>query len=102
MPISRRDLVDDLLGAHPELTRKAATAFVTDLFATLAAGLRRGESVRLAGFGSFSVRDRAARVARSPRTGQPVQVPAAKTVRFKVAKALKTTLNTPAKKKKSG
>lgn len=102
MPISRRDLVDDLLGAHPELTRKAATAFVSDLFATLAAGLRRGDSVRLAGFGSFSVRERKARTARSPRDGKPVQVPASKAVRFKAAKALKTSLNAPAKKKKSG
>ncbi len=97
MPISRRDLVDDLIAAHPELTRKAADRFVADLISTIAAGLKRGESVRFAGFGSFHVRATAARVARVPGTDRTVQVPAGRTVRFRSAKALKASLAKPVK-----
>lgn len=99
MPVSKRDLVDDLRGAHPELTRKQATAFVNDLFATVTAALKRGDSVRLLGFGSFDVRDRPARTASNPVTRQPVKVPARKAVRFRASSALKTAVN---KKSKGG
>lgn len=98
MPISKRDLVDDLLAAHSELNRKQATAFVTDLLATVAAGLKRGESVRFAGFGSFNVRERAARTVKPPKGGE-VQVPAHKTVTFKPARALRSAVNAAKKKK---
>ncbi len=74
MPVSKRDLVDDLRGAHPELTRKQATAFVNDLLATVAAALKRGDSVRLLGFGSFDVRQRAARTGVNPTTKQPLAI----------------------------
>ncbi|MFO0629115.1 MAG: HU family DNA-binding protein [Polyangiales bacterium] len=102
MTISRRDLVDDLLGAHPELTRRAATAFVNDLIATIVAGLKKGDSIRLGGFGTFSVKQRAARTARNLKTGESIAVPPSNTVRFKSAKDLKAALNTPKKRKGSG
>jgi|SRR5581483_4079505 len=92
---SKQDLIDDLRGAHPELTRARATAFVNDLLATMAAALQRGDAVRLAGFGTFQVRARAARTARNPRTGTPVAVPATKVVRFHAASVLRKGVNTP-------
>lgn len=98
MPISKRDLVDDLIAAHPELTRKAGNAFVDDLLSTIAAGLRRGESVRFVGFGSFSVKATKARTARVPGTDRTVQVPAGKTVRFRPGRKLKASLAKPGKK----
>lgn len=100
MPISKRDLVDDLLGAHSNLTRKAATKFVDDLLATIAAGLKRGEVVRFAGFGSFVVKARPARTARVPGTTKTVDVPASSTVRFRPAKKLRDNVTAGAKKKK--
>ena len=102
MPISKRDLVDDLLGAHPELTRKAATAFVTDLLSTITAGLKRGESVRFAGFGSFVVRDRPARTARVPGSDRTVAVSASRTVKFRPAAKLKAEVTKAAKKPRKG
>ena len=93
MPVSKRDLVDDLRGAHPELTRKQATAFVNDLLATVAAALKRGESVRLLGFGSFDVRPRAARTGVNPATKQQLAIPGRKAVRFRASAALKTAVN---------
>jgi len=51
--------------------------------------LKKGEEVSVAGFGIFAVKDRAARVARNPKTGEPVNVPAKRVPKFKPAKALK-------------
>lgn len=96
MPISKRDLVDDLMAAHTELSRKQATAFVTDLLSTISAGLKRGESVRFAGFGSFNVRPRAARTVKLP-TGTTATIPARKTVTFSPSRALRNAVNTPKK-----
>ncbi|MBI5513859.1 MAG: integration host factor subunit beta [Deltaproteobacteria bacterium] len=100
MAVTKRDLVDDLVGAHPDTTRKAATEMVNNLLASMAAALQRGESIRLSGFGTFAVRDRKARVARNPKTKAPVNVAATKVVRFKAARALKASVAKPARKKR--
>jgi DNA-binding protein HU-beta len=98
---SRQDLIDDLCAAHPELSKARANAFVKDLLATLAAALHRGEPVRLAGFGTFAVKDRAARTGRNPRTGATITLPATRVVRFRVAGALRRQVNTPVKRAKT-
>lgn len=100
MPISKRDLVDDLIAANPQLTRKAAARFVDDLLSTISAGLKRGETVRFGGFGSFVVKARPARTARVPGTAKTVDVAASSTVRFRPAKKLRDTVTAGAKKKK--
>ena len=55
--------------------------------------LKSGEPVTLIGFGSFEVRDRAARAGRNPRTGETIQIKASKNPAFKVGKALKDAVN---------
>jgi len=52
-----------------------------------------GDSLSLVGFGTFSVRDRAARLGRNPRTGEEIQISAAKMPTFKPGKALKDLAN---------
>jgi len=101
MATSKRDLIDDLRGAHANLTRKQATQIVNDVFASIAATLRNGDAVRLAGFGSFVVRARAARTGRSPKTGEAIQIAAKKVVRFKAASAFQASATKPKKGKKS-
>ena len=59
----------------------------------IAKSLDNGEPVTLVGFGTFLVRDRAARTGRNPSTGQTITIAAAKTPSFKPAKALKDALN---------
>jgi len=66
-----------------------AERIVDGIFGGITDALKAGEEVSIAGFGIFSVRDRAARTARNPRTGEPVQVAATKVPKFKAAKALK-------------
>src|SRR5690606_20255451 len=55
--------------------------------------LRRGETVRMVGFGSFAPVDRKAGVARNPRTGEAVSRPASRSARFKLGEGLKSVLN---------
>jgi DNA-binding protein HU-beta len=55
--------------------------------------LKTGDSVVLVGFGTFSVRDRAARTGRNPQTGEEIQIKAAKVPAFKAGKALKDAVN---------
>ncbi len=56
-------------------------------------GLKNGGKVTLTGFGSFSVVERKARMGRNPKTGEPVEIPESKTVKFTPAKALKEEVN---------
>lgn len=51
--------------------------------------LKEGQEVSIAGLGIFSAKERAARTARNPRTGEPIQVPAMRVPKFRAAKALK-------------
>ena len=55
--------------------------------------LKRGEEVKIVGFGSFVVTDRAAGEARNPRTGEKVQVPASKSPKFRAGAGLKDAVN---------
>ena len=55
--------------------------------------LSKGDQVTLVGFGTFSVRERAARTGRNPRTGEEIKIAAAKIPAFKAGKALKDAVN---------
>ncbi|MGO1626492.1 MAG: HU family DNA-binding protein, partial [Halomonadaceae bacterium] len=55
--------------------------------------LKQGESVSLVGFGTFTIKERAARTGRNPQTGQPIEISAAKVPSFKAGKALKDAVN---------
>ncbi|MFN2450581.1 MAG: HU family DNA-binding protein, partial [Candidatus Baltobacteraceae bacterium] len=72
-----------------EMSRKDAIALVDGLFEDIQTAVCSGEAVKIPGFGQFKVRDRAARIARNPATGQPVKVPAKRVFKFLPAKALK-------------
>ena len=72
-----------------EMSRKDAIALVDGLFEDIQAAVISGEPVKSPGFGQFKVRDRAARIARNPATGEPVKVPAKRVFKFLPAKALK-------------
>ena len=60
---------------------------------TVTDSLKKGDSVALVGFGTFSVKERAARTGRNPQTGQTIEISAAKVPTFKAGKALKDSVN---------
>jgi DNA-binding protein HU-beta len=71
------------------LSRKDAVELVDGLFDDIQAAVVSGDAVKIPGFGQFKVRDRAARMARNPATGEQVKVPAKRVFKFLPAKALK-------------
>jgi DNA-binding protein HU-beta len=71
------------------LTQAQAAGVVDTVFETIAASLRKGEQVSLAGFGSFVAKTRAAREGRNPSTGLTIAIPARTSAAFKPASALK-------------
>ena len=73
-------------------TKADAERAVEALFEAVVSELKKGGEVSVAGFGIFSVKKRAARTARNPRTGEAVKVPAMNVPKFRPAKALKDTV----------
>ncbi len=71
------------------LTNKAARDAVQSVFSAIADTLKKGDKVVVTGFGTFSVRSRAARKGRNPQTGAAINIPARKTPGFTAGKALK-------------
>lgn len=76
-----------------QLKKKDAEAAVAAVIDTVKETLKKGEKVQLIGFGTFESKDRPARTARNPRTGEEIKVAASKAPVFKASKALKDELN---------
>lgn len=90
--MNKTQLVDEIAEAAD--ISKAAAGRALDAFTdTVTAALKDGDQVALVGFGTFAVRDRAARSGRNPQTGATIQIAAAKVPAFKAGKALKDACN---------
>ena len=79
--------------AATDLSRKDADKAVNAAVEAIVAALKAGEKVQIVGLGGFEVKERAARAARNPRTGEEIQIAASKSVSFKPGKALKDEIN---------
>lgn len=77
------------VAAKTELSRKNAEKAVAAVLETVAETLAAGEKVQLVGFGTFELRERDARTAKNPRTGETVEVAASRVPAFKAGQALK-------------
>lgn len=86
--MTKRDLIN-LVAKKANLTSKAAREAVQGLLDGIRDSLKRGEKVVITGFGTFSLRNRAARKGRNPRTGDVITINARKTPGFTAGKALK-------------
>jgi len=88
------DIIDlsAVVAEKAQLTKTGADQIVREVFDEIAAGLKKGEEVKIAGFGTFVVKERAARTGINPSTKEAIQIPATKVVGFKAAKALKEGL----------
>lgn len=75
------------------VSKKDAAAVVDAVFANIAETMAKGEKVQLLGFGTFEVRERAAREGKNPRTGETVKIDACRVPAFKAGKALKDKVN---------
>ena len=89
----RSELIERLSAENPGLRLSEIDAIVDSFFDTIVAQLAAGGRVELRGFGSFSVRARAAREGRNPRTGLPVAVPPKNVPYFKAGKDMRARIN---------
>jgi len=76
-----------------KMSKTDAAEAIEATFATIENALKSGEEVRIIGFGSFQVANRAESVRRNPSTGKPMTVPAARVPKFKAGKALREAVN---------
>lgn len=79
--------------AKTGLTKKDAEKAINAVVEVISDSLKAGEKVQIVGFGSFEVKERPARTARNPRTGEEIKIEASKAPVFKPGKALKDTVN---------
>lgn len=90
--MNKAQLIDSI--AENADISKAAAGRALDAFTdSVTSALKDGDQVALVGFGTFSVRERAARSGRNPQTGATIQIAAAKVPSFKAGKALKDACN---------
>ncbi len=93
--MTKSELIQRIAELNPHLYHRDVERIVSTIFEEISAALARGERVELRGFGAFSVKSRAARIGRNPRTGEAVQVAAKNLPYFKTGKELRERLNPP-------
>lgn len=76
-----------------ELSKNDAEAAVVAMVDAISKALAEGDKVQIVGFGTFEVRERAARTGKNPRTGEEIEIAASKVPAFKAGKALKDKVN---------
>ena len=86
--VTLKHLAAELAEKH-EISKRVSTEILTDLVALIAKNLKRGNKLRLTGFGILQVRKRQARMGRNPATGEAIKIKASKKVAFRAAKDLK-------------
>jgi DNA-binding protein HU-beta len=92
VPVNKSELVDHVADVTGMPKTKAQEA-IEAIFEGIKAALKKGNEVRLVGFGTFSVAARAATTGRNPRTGETINIPASKSPKFKAGKELKEAVN---------
>ena len=90
--MNKSELVDFIAG-EAEMTKGAAARALEAVTTAVKKTLKKGDTVTLVGFGTFSVGKRAARVGRNPQTGAEIKIKAAKVPKFKPGKGLKDAVN---------
>ena len=104
--MTKADLISHICDAAGEqeinLTKKDAGQLVDIMFDKLAEALQQEDRFSYPNFGTFTVKERAEREGRNPRTGDPITIPASKGVNFKPSPSLKERLESDLSSKKKG
>ena len=91
--MNKSDLISKITNLNPSIYQKDATKIINVFFDTIAKALSKNERVELRGFGVFDVKKREARIARNPKNGDAVAVPAKNVSFFRMGKGMKDRLN---------
>ena len=90
--MNKAELIDSVAEGS-DISKSAATRAVDAVLDNITGALKKDEQVTLVGFGTFTVRNRAARIGRNPQTGEAIQIKASRVPGFKPGKALKNAVN---------
>jgi len=90
--VNKQELIE-AVAESADISKAAAGRAVDAVVAGISNALKGGDQVSLIGFGTFMVKERAARTGRNPRTGESIEIAAAKNPVFKAGKALKDAVN---------
>lgn len=90
--MNKSELIE-AIAASADIPKAAAGRALDAMVESITDALKQGDQVALVGFGTFAVKERAARTGRNPRTGDPIEIAAAKIPNFKAGKALKDAVN---------
>ena len=90
--MNKSELIE-AIAAAADISKAAAGRALDAVTDSIAGALKEGDQVSLVGFGTFVVKERAARTGRNPQTGAPIEIAAAKIPSFKAGKALKDAVN---------
>ena len=90
--MNKSELTDAIV-ASADIPKVVAGRALDAVIDSITGALKEGDSVVLVGFGTFAVKERAARTGRNPQTGNPIEIEAAKIPGFKAGKALKDAVN---------
>jgi len=91
--MTKSELVEQLSTTNVDLNKKEAELIVNTIFDCIGDALIGGDRVEIRGFGSFSIREREAREARNPKSGEVVKIPSKKTPFFKTGKELRARVD---------
>ncbi|MCF6264931.1 MAG: integration host factor subunit beta [Desulfuromusa sp.] len=91
--MTKSELIEQLTEGHDILNKRDAEMVINLIFGGISNALALGDRVEIRGFGSFSVRERDAREARNPKSGELVKIPSRKTPFFKTGKELRERVN---------
>ena len=90
--MNKTELIN-VVSAETEVSKKDAEAVVAATLNAITEALKSGDKVQILGFGTFEVKEVAAREGRNPQTGETIEIPACKKPSFSAAKALKDAVN---------
>ena len=91
--MNKNELIEKVAKDYDKMSKADVGRLIESVLENVTKSLKKGEEVRLIGFGTFSVYNRAATTARNPQTGEPMKIPASKQPKFKAGKALKAVVN---------
>ena len=95
IPMNKGDIIDRI-AQSADISKAAAGKVLNTVLDSITESLQSGGTISLLGFGTFSVKSRAARTGRNPKTGEPIEIAAANVPAFKAGKALKDAVNSGA------
>lgn len=92
--MNKKELLEAITKNHADngISKKAVAGIIDDTFTAIAKGIKKAGRFSFPGFGTFTVKNRAARKGRNPQTGETIKIRASRAVKFKAAPALKKGL----------